>query len=57
MIMLSLAKEGFSVGQNSVDEVMRHLWLKRQYVISKLHLAEQTIKRMSGGDVKLALQV
>ena len=57
MIMSSLAKEGFSAGQNNVDEVLRHLWLKREYANSKLHLAEQTIKKMSGGDAKLALQV
>ena len=57
MIMSSLAKEGFSAGQNNVDEVLRHLWLKREYANSKLHLAEQTIKKMSGGDTRLALQV
>ena len=56
-IMSSLSKEGFSPGQNSVDEVLRHLWWKREHANSKLHLAEKTIKKMSGGDTKLALQV
>ena len=57
MIMSALAKEGFIPGHNSVDEVLRHLWWKREHASSKLHLAEKTIKKMSGGDTKLALQV
>lgn len=57
MIMLSLAKEGFSAGQSSVDEVIRHLWWKREYSNSKLRLAEKAIKKMNGGDAKLALEV
>lgn len=57
LIMSSLAKEGFGPGKNSVDEVLRHLWWKREHASTKLHLAEKTIKKMSGGDTKLALQV
>ena len=56
-IMTSLAKEGFSPGSSSVDEVIRHLWWKKEYADSKYHLAEKTIKKMSSGDTKLALRV
>ena len=57
MILSSLANEGFSPGQSSVDEVIRHLWWKREHADSKLHLAEKTIKKMNSGDAKTALQV
>jgi len=57
MIMSSLAREGFSPGQSSVDEVIRHLWWKREYSNGKLRLAEKAIKKMNGGDAKLALEV
>ena len=56
MIMASLAKEGFIPGQSIVDEVIRHLWWKREHSAGKLRLAEKAIKKMSGGD-KLAFQV
>ena len=56
MIMASLAKEGFIPGQSGVDEVIRHLWWKREHSAGKLRLAEKAIKKMSGGD-KLAFQV
>ena len=55
--MSSLAREGFSPGQSSVDEVIRHLWWKREYSNGKLRLAEKAIKKMNGGDAKLALEV
>lgn len=57
LITEALDKEGFGPTQASADEVIRHLWWKKEHTQQELTKTEMSLKRVMSGDQHKLLQV
>lgn len=57
IIMEALEAEGYGPNQATVDEVIRHLWWKKEHISGELQTAKQTLSKTLGKDHFQIVQV
>lgn len=57
IIMEALEAEGYGPNQATVDEVIRHLWWKKEHICGELQTAKQTLSKTLGKDHFQVVQV
>ena len=50
LIIEGLEDEGYGPTEATADEVIRHLWWKKEHVKGELYNTKQTLKKVLGGD-------
>ena len=57
LIIEALEDDGYGPTQATADEVIRHLWWKKELVRGELQSTKQTLKRVVGSEQYQAIQV
>ena len=57
LITEALEEEGYGPTQATVDEVIRHLWWKKEHVQKELQSTKETLSKAIGEDQYKQLQV
>lgn len=57
IITEALEEDGYGPSQATADEVIRHLWWKKEHVCGELQTTKQTLKKTLGREQYQALQV
>ena len=57
IITEALEAEGYGPNQATVDEVIRHLWWKKEHIFGELQTAKQTLSKALGKDQYQVVQV
>ena len=57
LIIEALEEEGYGPTQATADEVIRHLWWKKEHSKGELQNTKQTLKRVIGSEQYHAIQV
>ena len=52
-----LEAEGYGPNQATIDEVIRHLWWKKEHIFGELQTAKQTLSKTLGKDQFQVVQV
>ena len=57
VISEALERDGYSPSESTAEEVIRHLWWKKEHVRGELQNTRQTLKKIMGGEQHKALEV
>ena len=57
LITKALEAEGYGPNQATVDEVIRHLWWKKEHISGELQTAKQTLNKALGKEQHQLIQV